>query len=98
DGGHGEVRAAKQVKKERGKGSGAMVTLSFFLFPLSFCVVRRLLIAAALLGLLGLGGGFWYQSTRPDKLLRRGQQALDRGEVEQAELLATRLDSGGHKD
>ena len=64
----------------------------------SFCLIRRLLIAASLLGLLGLCGTFWYQSTKPDRLLRRGQQALQEGNLDQAERLATRLDARGYKD
>jgi tetratricopeptide (TPR) repeat protein len=55
-------------------------------------------MVVAMLGLLGMGGAFWYQSTRPDNLLQRGQQALHQGHLDQAERLAARLDNAGHKD
>jgi tetratricopeptide (TPR) repeat protein len=61
-------------------------------------VLGRLSVAAAVLGLLGLGSAFWYRSTRPQNLLRQGQQALAQGDVEQAERFATRLEVAGHTD
>jgi tetratricopeptide (TPR) repeat protein len=61
-------------------------------------VLTRSIIVIIVLGLLGLAGAFWYQATRPERLLRRGQQALRQGDFNQAERLATRLDRAGHKD
>jgi tetratricopeptide (TPR) repeat protein len=61
-------------------------------------VLARCFVLAMLLGLLGLGGVFWYQSTRPEHLLRRGQQFLAQHDMDQAERMAARLDAGGHKD
>ena len=58
--------------------------------------LTRFFAVVALLGLLGLGGAFWYRSTRPEHLLRRGQLALRQGDVNQADRLATRLDRAGH--
>jgi tetratricopeptide (TPR) repeat protein len=61
-------------------------------------VLVRWFVLAVMLSLLGLGGAFWYQSTRPENLLRRGQQALAQHDLDQAERLAARLDAAGHKD
>jgi tetratricopeptide (TPR) repeat protein len=61
-------------------------------------VLTRWCILAVLLGLLGLGGVFWYRTTRPEYLLHRGQQALAQHDVDEAERIAARLDAAGHKD
>src|SRR5438552_7618069 len=61
-------------------------------------LLGRCIVAAAVLGLLGLGGAFWYSSTRPESILRRGQQALAGGDLDQAERLAARLEAAGHTD
>jgi tetratricopeptide (TPR) repeat protein len=61
-------------------------------------VLGRCIVAAALLGLLGLAIAFWYRSTRPESVLRRGQQALAQGDLDQAERLAARLDAAGNPD
>jgi tetratricopeptide (TPR) repeat protein len=59
-------------------------------------IMTRWFVIAGVLALLGVGGAFWYQSTRPAHLLRRGQQALRQGDFSQAERLATRLEHAGH--
>src|SRR5205814_218593 len=61
-------------------------------------LLGRTLVAALVVGLFGLGAVFWYRSTRPDYLLRRGQRALVQGNADQAETLATRLDGAGYLD
>ncbi|HLJ98134.1 MAG TPA: tetratricopeptide repeat protein [Gemmataceae bacterium] len=61
-------------------------------------LLGRSIAVVTLLGLLGLGGAFWYRSLRPENLLRQGQQALARGDLDQAERLARRLEAAGHSD
>lgn len=61
-------------------------------------VMRRWIVAAAVMGLLGIGIAAWYQSTRPESMLRRGRLALAQGDFDQAERSAGRLESAGHTD
>jgi tetratricopeptide (TPR) repeat protein len=62
--------------------------------------IRQLVLALASLavglGLVGAGGAWWYSARHPDARLRRGQEALRRGNPDQAEQLAERLEAGGH--
>jgi tetratricopeptide (TPR) repeat protein len=53
---------------------------------------------AAVLGLVGGGSAWWYHTTRPDYRLRRGQEALRRGELDKAERLVHLLEDGGYLD
>src|SRR5690348_7111727 len=62
---------------------------------------RVLLRLFGVIVLLGCGGGagfWWYQTHRPDAQLRRGQEALRRGEVAKAEQGADRLEDAGYLD
>jgi tetratricopeptide (TPR) repeat protein len=61
-------------------------------------MLSRLFLVAALFGLLGIGAIFWYRSTRPEHLLRLGQQSLRKGDFSHAERLAVRLDHAGYKN
>src|SRR5262249_43673370 len=61
-------------------------------------VLGRCMIAAAVLALLGTAGAFWYRSTRPENVLKRGQQALAEGDLDYAERVAAKLDSARHTD
>ena len=58
----------------------------------------RLLAAFLVLGLAGAGAVRWYQTTRPEYRLSRGQEALRRGDAGTAEEMALRLESAGHAD
>jgi tetratricopeptide (TPR) repeat protein len=64
--------------------------------------MRKLLSVSALLftavALLGGAGAWWHHTSRPEYLLREGQAALRRGDVEAADLLAARLEASGHAD
>ena len=59
----------------------------------------KLLAAGVLaLALAAAAGAAWYHTTRPDYLLRRGRQALDRDDVAGAVRQADRLAAAGHAD
>jgi tetratricopeptide (TPR) repeat protein len=57
-----------------------------------------LLAAGILLGLAGVGARRWYQTTRPEYRLRRGQEALRQADVPSAREMARRLESAGHHE
>jgi predicted Zn-dependent protease len=61
-------------------------------------VLVRLFWLAGLLGLAGAGGAWWYHTTRPAYQLRKGQEALRRGDAEGAERWARTLEAGGYAD
>jgi tetratricopeptide (TPR) repeat protein len=50
------------------------------------------------LALAGGGAARWYQTTRPEYRLRRGQEALRQADFATAEEMACRLESAGHSD
>src|SRR5262249_40659154 len=63
--------------------------------------MRKLTIILAGLTALGLGAVgtvWWHQTTRPEYLLVRGQEAILRGNLKDARALAARLEAGGHLD
>jgi tetratricopeptide (TPR) repeat protein len=53
---------------------------------------------AAALALLACGAWWWYATSRPDYRLRRGQEALHRGDLEQAQRQASALEASGATD
>jgi tetratricopeptide (TPR) repeat protein len=57
-----------------------------------------LLATGILLGLAGVGAARWYQVTRPEHRLRRGQEALRQADFTTAWEMAHRLESAGHND
>jgi tetratricopeptide (TPR) repeat protein len=57
-----------------------------------------LLGLAVLLALAGAGAAWWHRTSQPDYRLRRGQEALRRGDTERAEHLALRLEADGYPD
>jgi tetratricopeptide (TPR) repeat protein len=59
-------------------------------------VLLWLLVTGILLGLAGAGAARWYQTTRPEYRLRRGQEALRRDDFTTAEKIARSLESAGH--
>src|SRR5262249_28469453 len=62
---------------------------------------RRLLILVCLIIAIALawgGGTWWYRSTQPDNRLRLGQEALSRGDLDEAQRLVLVLKRAGHKD
>jgi tetratricopeptide (TPR) repeat protein len=61
--------------------------------------LRTWALLAALLGFLGAGAAYWfYHTTRLEYRLRRANEALQRGEWNEAERLALRLEAGGYED
>jgi tetratricopeptide (TPR) repeat protein len=59
------------------------------------------LVLGCLAGVASLaagGGGWWYRTTRPEYLLRQGQEALRGGDLARAHELADRLEAGGAAD
>jgi tetratricopeptide (TPR) repeat protein len=58
----------------------------------------NLLLGAVVLGLACGGGYYTYRSTRLDYRLQRCQEALERGDWNEAERMAVRLENGGHED
>jgi tetratricopeptide (TPR) repeat protein len=61
---------------------------------------RRVLVLGCLAGVASLaaGGVWWYRTTRPEYLLRQGQEALRGGDLARAHELADRLGAGGAAD
>jgi tetratricopeptide (TPR) repeat protein len=57
-----------------------------------------LLSGVVVLGLAVAAGVWWYQTTQPDSRLRRGREAVRRGEWEQAEQLVRLLSAAGDRD
>ena len=61
-------------------------------------VVLWLVVAAAGLGAAGGAGAWWYHTTRPEYRLRRGQEAVRRGDWGRAFREAGRLEAAGCPD
>ncbi len=62
---------------------------------------KRLLASACLtaaVALVGGAGGWWHYTSQPEYLLRKGQAALGRGDVNAALMLVSRLEASGHAD
>jgi tetratricopeptide (TPR) repeat protein len=57
-----------------------------------------LLLAAGVLGLAGFAAARWYQTTRPEYRLRRGQEALRQADFATAEEMARQLETAGDTD
>jgi tetratricopeptide (TPR) repeat protein len=61
-------------------------------------MLARLVLPALVLG-LAVGGGYWWRhATAPETRLRRGQEALRKGDSEAAKRIAARLEAAGHRD
>ncbi|MCI0455395.1 MAG: tetratricopeptide repeat protein [Gemmataceae bacterium] len=64
--------------------------------------MRKLLLASACLStvltVLGGAGGWWHYTSRPEYLLRKGQAALGRGNLDVVAMLAARLEASRHAD
>jgi tetratricopeptide (TPR) repeat protein len=58
----------------------------------------RVLLLAAVLGSVGAAGAWWHHTTQPDYRLLRGQEALRRGDWDEAERFVLRLEAAGEKD
>jgi tetratricopeptide (TPR) repeat protein len=61
-------------------------------------LVAWLAVVAAVLGLAVGAGAWWRHTTSPDNRLRRGQEALRRGDRAEAERLALLLRAAGQED
>ena len=59
---------------------------------------RTLLVLAVLAGLVAAGGVWRYRTTRPAYRLRLGQEAVLRGDWNEAEEQAIRLEASGYPD
>ena len=61
-------------------------------------LLARLVLSAVVLGLVGGGAYWWRHTAAAEYQLRRGQEALRKGDAESADLAAARLEVAGHRD
>jgi tetratricopeptide (TPR) repeat protein len=53
-------------------------------------------VLAVVLGAIGTASAWWYHTTRPEYRLRRGEEALRRGDWDKAERITLLLEADGH--